>query len=51
MVNALHDGGPRMRPMADALLTCNKVDPILAAAAQAVVNAAPIPTVGPDPPR
>lgn len=51
MVNALHNGGSRMRPIAEALLSCNKVDPILAVEAQAVLDAAPVPTVGPDPTR
>jgi hypothetical protein len=39
MLNALAGGGLRMRPMALALLTCKKVDPMILDAAQAVVDA------------
>jgi hypothetical protein len=39
MTNALRGGGLRMRPMALALLSCDKVDPMILAEAQAVVDA------------
>ncbi|HXB97979.1 MAG TPA: hypothetical protein VNZ54_07995 [bacterium] len=38
MLNALHDGGAKMRPMAEALLRCAQVDPEVAAEAQALLD-------------
>jgi hypothetical protein len=41
MINALHEGGPKMRPIAEALLTCPLLDPMIAAEAQAVLDSTP----------
>jgi hypothetical protein len=38
MINALHDGGSKMRPMAEALQRCPGVDPEVAAEAQALLE-------------
>jgi hypothetical protein len=38
MLNALHDGGVKMRPMAEALVRCANSDPEVAAEAQALLD-------------
>jgi len=41
MVNALHNGGPKMRPIAEALLTCPLLDPIIVTEAKALMDGTP----------
>jgi hypothetical protein len=38
MLNALHDGGAKMRPMAEALVRCGNSDPEVVAEAQALLD-------------